>query len=227
MTVAVVLAGGIGSRMGGDKPKQFMLLDGRCVIEYSIDVFDRCAGVDEVVVVVHPLWMDFMRQIVSRNNWMKVSRLVEGGSERYLSSVNALEACQGYPDDVNMIFHDAARPWLSDGLIDNVLTALVDHVAVGVAVPSTDTVWEVAGGMSGSTAGSVVNIPDRRTMWRAQTPQAFRLSVIRDAYRKALADPLFSSTDDCGVVKRYAPEVDIHVVMGSEQNKKITFAGDL
>lgn len=227
MTVAVVLAGGVGSRMGGDKPKQFMLLDGRCVIEYSIDAFDRCKGIDEVVVVVHPLWIDFMNGIVARNDWSKVGSIVVGGSERYLSSVNALRTCQGFPDDTNVIFHDAARPWISDSLIQTVLDALADHSAVGVAVPSTDTVWEVVDGISDKSSGIVSDIPDRRRMWRAQTPQAFRLSVIREAYRMALADPLFASTDDCGVVKKYAPDVDIHVVLGDEKNKKITFVGDI
>lgn len=227
MTVAVVLAGGIGSRMGGDKPKQFMLLDGRCVIEYSIDAFDRNKGIDEVLVVAHPLWVDFMSQMASRNKWSKVGRIVPGGSERYLSSVNALEACLGYPDDTNMIFHDAARPWIADSLIDDVVKALDNHVAVGVAVPSTDTVWEVVADEAGISKRVVADIPDRCKMWRAQTPQAFRLSVIREAYRKALADPLFASTDDCGVVKRYLPDVEIYVVPGDERNKKITFAGDL
>ena len=64
-------------------------------------------------------------------------------------------------------------------------------------------------------------------MWRAQTPQAFRLPVIRDAYQRALQDPQFRATDDCGVVRRYMPDIKIHIVEGSEQNRKITFKEDL
>lgn len=227
MNVAVVLAGGIGSRMGGDKPKQFMSLEGRCVIEHSIDVFEQCPGIDEVAVVVHPQWMDFMRGVVTRNHWSKVQRLVEGGSERYMSSLNAIEAYIDYPDETNLIFHDAARPWVSSDVVDRVIIALKSHSAVGVAVPSTDTVWEVHPDFGHTLSRFVSRIPDRRVMWRAQTPQAFRLATIRDAYQMAMQDTQFTATDDCGVVKRYAPNVKIHVVEGDERNKKITFSEDL
>ena len=247
MNIAVILAGGTGSRMYNEAvrsagsrsallPKQFMQLQGRAVIEYPIDTFDCHEAIDEVAVVVHPDWRGEMEAIVARNGWKKLTRLIDGGSERYMSTLNAVMAYIDYPDDTNLLLHDAARPWVSDKVVTRVVNALETHEAVGVAVPSTDTVWEVHPDMSGEwrvESGEfevprfVARIPERRLMWRAQTPQAFRLPLIRDAYQRALQDPQFRATDDCGVVRNYMPGTKIAVVEGEERNRKITFAEDL
>lgn len=239
MNIAVILAGGTGSRMGSSVPKQFMQLQGRAVIEYPIDTFDRHEAIDEVAVVVNPDWRGEMEAIVARNGWKKLTRLIDGGSERYMSTLNAVMAYIDYPDDTNLLLHDAARPWVSGEVVTRVVNALETHEAVGVAVPSTDTVWEVHPDMNMESgewkmeSGKfemprfVARIPERRLMWRAQTPQAFRLPLIRDAYQRALQDPQFAATDDCGVVRRYMPGVKIAVVEGEERNRKITFAEDL
>ena len=183
--------------------------------------------IDEVAVVVHPDWMEHMRQIVLKNKWKRVTKLIDGGSERYMSSLNAIDAYIDYPDDTNLLLHDAARPWVSQKVIGRVVEALNHFEAVGVAIPSTDTVWEVFQTFDSQLSKIVTRIPERNTMWRAQTPQAFRLPLIRDAYQCALQDPNFRATDDCGVVKRYMPAVKIHIVEGEEQNRKITFKEDL
>ncbi|MCR5190091.1 MAG: 2-C-methyl-D-erythritol 4-phosphate cytidylyltransferase [Bacteroidales bacterium] len=217
--IAVILAGGTGSRMGGPLPKQFLACKGRLLIEYAVDAFDKHALVDEVAVVVHPDYMDYMEKVVRRNGWIKVRQLLEGGSERYLSSLSAIRAYEG-ETELNLLLHDAARPWISGETIKRVVEALYTHEAVGVAIPSTDTVWEVED-------GSVCVIPDRRRMWLAQTPQAFRLPLVAEAYSRAMQDPDFMATDDCGVVRKYMPEVEIHVVEGDKGNTKITYAEDI
>ena len=218
--MAVVLAGGIGSRVGGDVPKQFLELEGRAVIEYSVDAFEQSEGIDEIALVIHPDWMDHMRVILRRNPWRKVRRLLPGGKERHLSSLHAIEAYAGESGDTNLLLHDAARPWVSAEIVGRVVTALQHHEAVAVGIPSTDTVWEVSDGI-------VRSVPERKRMWLAQTPQAFRLPLIREAYRRALQDPDFSATDDCGVVLRYMPDVSICVVEGDVANKKITTPKDI
>lgn len=229
MNIAIVLAGGSGSRMNADKPKQFLDLDGKSVIEHSIDAFERHPAIDAVAVVVHPQYKDLMQEIISRRNWKKVNQLIDGGSERYLSTLNAVVAFLDMPDDTNLIFHDAARPWISQSVIDRVVDALRDHEAVGTGIPSTDTVWEVNVDFTAKKIGGhfISRIPQRERMYRAQTPQAFRLPLIRDAYQRALQDSNFRATDDCGVVRQYMPEVKIHVVEGEERNRKITFPSDL
>ena len=217
--IAIILAAGTGSRMGSPVPKQFLDLDGSTVLEHSVEALASHPAIDEVAIVVHPDWMEHARKVVP------VFRLIEGGSERHLSTLNAVAAYLDYPDDTNLIFHDAARPWISQEVITRVTQALERHEAVGVGIPSTDTVWEVRQELSGERF--IARIPERRQMWRAQTPQAFRLWVIRDAYQRALQDPQFTATDDCGVVRKYMPEMKIHVVEGEERNRKITFPEDL
>lgn len=222
MNIAVILAGGTGSRMGADMPKQFLPLEGMPVIAHSIQAFDRSHCIDEIMVVVHPDWIDHMSMLARQYSCCKLRRIIPGGAERYMSSLHAIEALSAYPDNTNIILHDAARPWLTADIIQRVCEALLDSSAVGVGIPSTDTIWQV-----NQVDGTIQSIPNRSTMWRAQTPQAFRLPVIAEAYRRALADPQLQATDDCGVLLRYMPEVPIHIVSGEEQNRKITFAADL
>ena len=226
--IAVILAGGVGSRMGGAVPKQFLPLDGRTVIAHSIETFDRHPAIDEVAVVMHPDWRSRMEEIATTGGWTKLKKIIDGGSERYMSSINAVMAFIDEPDDTNLLLHDAARPWISTDIIDRVVDALQRHEAVGVAVPSTDTVWEVHPDFDAAEVGRfVARIPERRLMWRAQTPQAFRLPLIRDAYQRALQDPQLQATDDCGVVRKYMPGTKITVVEGETRNRKITTSDDL
>lgn len=234
--IAIILAGGVGKRMGLPVPKQFAVHNGRELIEYPVDTFNNHPAIDEVAIVVHPEWRNHMQEVADRNNWGKLTKIIDGGAERYMSSLNAIMAYIDCPDDTNLLLHDAARPWIDNDIINRVTDALEHHEAVGVAIPSIDTVWEVHPDINGVlNTGSgkfeiprfVARIPERKLMWRAQTPQAFRLPIIRDAYQRALQDPQFTATDDCGVVRRYLPGTKITVVEGDEHNTKITFAEDI
>lgn len=232
--IAVVLAGGMGKRMCSQVPKQFLMLSGRTVIEYSIERFNSHPSIDEVCVVIHPEWRDKMEGIIEKNCWQKLKKVVDGGEERYMSTLNAVMAYIDEPDDTNLLIHDAARPMVSSEIIDRVVATLQTHEAVGVAVPSTDTVWEVHpdfnGDMKlkdGELPRFIARIPERKLMWRAQTPQAFRLPLIRDAYQRALQDAMFQATDDCGVVRKYMPGTKISVVEGEEINMKVTTPQDI
>jgi 2-C-methyl-D-erythritol 4-phosphate cytidylyltransferase len=125
--------------------------------------------------------------------------------------------------ECDVLFHDAARPLVDQRIIADCSAALATHRAVGVAVPSSDTIAVVSD-------GAMTDMPRRDSLVRLQTPQGFRLSVIRRAHELAAADPRFGdlpATDDCGIVLRYLPEVSVHIVPGNERNLKITFPGDL
>lgn len=222
--IAVILAGGTGSRMNSEKPKQFLpLSDGRSIIEHSIEAFERHNAIEEICIVVHRDWKEKMSDIVKENGWQKIRHIVEGGAERYLSTLAAIE-CYLERDDDNftILLHDAARPYISQQIIDDVALASEHHDAVAVGIPSTDTIWQI-----NPYDRTIQRIPERSQMWRAQTPQAFRFVILRDAYQRALQDPQFRSTDDCGVVARYMPEIKIHIVTGAEENIKITFPKDI
>ena len=224
--IAVVLAGGVGARVGGAVPKQLLpLADGRTVLEHSVDAFEHADCIDEVCVVMHPDYIATVEEMIAKNSWQKVKHVISGGKERWESSVNAIRLYQGQLSGVemaesNILLHDAARPFVSEKIISDVCRALVEHEAVVVAVPSTDTVYEMQD-------GCVARIPNRSTIMRAQTPQAFRLGLIAGAYEIALNSGNMQVTDDCGVVFNYMTNQPIHIVAGEEQNKKITFKEDI
>lgn len=215
--IAVILAGGVGSRLGMSTPKQFFKVAGKMVVEHTIDVFERNQHIDEIAIVSNPALTTDFENIVLRNKWRKVKKILKGGKERYDSSLSAIRAYQN--EDVNLIFHDAVRPLVSQRIINDVVEALKSHRAIDVAVPSADTIIEVEGDF-------IADIPDRSRLRRGQTPQAFDRQLIADAYAKALDDPMFRTTDDCGVVRRYMPEVPVYVVRGEESNMKLTYRED-
>ncbi len=222
--IAVILAGGTGSRMGGGLPKQLLpLADGRSILEHSVEAFEQAACIDGIGIVMHPDYIACAEEILHRNGWQKVSFIIAGGSERWESSVNAIreiERRNTQQNSINVLLHDAARPFVSGRIITDVCTALEQHEAVTVATPATDTIYMIDGDI-------VRNIPARSTLMCAQTPQAFRLSTIAEAYRLALQDTHLQATDDCGIVHTYLPNTPIYIVQGEASNRKITYKEDL
>lgn len=207
--------------MGGKLPKQLLPLeDGRTVLEHAVEAFEKADCIDEIVLIMHHDWIMEAEQMWLRNAWQKVSRILPGGKERWESSVLAIRSFHEQGDDIALLLHDAARPWVSQRILSDVCEALKSHAAVTVAVPMTDTLYRVAD-------GQVVDIPLRADYMRAQTPQAFYLGVIREAYRRAQETGNIEATDDCGILRRYMPETAIYIVDGEEQNKKITYLEDI
>ena len=226
MNIAVVLAGGIGARVGGNMPKQLLpLADGKTILEHSVCAFDVADSIDEVCIVMHPDYVCEAERMLQVNGWKKVRHIILGGKERWESSVNAIRLYQDKLKseqlvNTNILLHDAARPFVSQRIISEVCEALKEHKAVVVAIPSTDMVYEMQN-------GCVARIPNRSTIMRAQTPQAFRLPLIAEAYDIALNCENMQVTDDCGVLFNHIPTQPIHIVLGEEQNKKITFKEDI
>jgi 2-C-methyl-D-erythritol 4-phosphate cytidylyltransferase len=217
VTVAVLLAGGTGSRIGGDLPKQLIPLGGRPVLEHSLATFSAHPGIDEIVVVMEPRYLDAAKTLASR--FPLVTQVIPGGATRAESTMRALDALTD--PNALVLFHDAARPLVTARIISECLSALETHDAVGTVVPSVDTVWAV------DRDGALAAIPSRAGLRRAQTPQGFRVATLRAAYALATADPDFDATDDCAVVFRYTPDVPIALVAGDEANLKVTEPLDL
>ncbi len=215
-TVAVVLAGGTGSRVGLTIPKQLLKIAGKTVLEHTLDIFSGADSIDDVLLLMHPDHVEDAEHIAAAHP--KVSRVLAGGETRNETTHIALEALaeSSGDDDPYVLFHDAVRPLLEPRIIDAVVAALDHYDAVDVAIPSADTIVEV------DDDGVITAVPDRAHLRRGQTPQAFRLSTITTAYERAWQDPEFAATDDCSVVLTYSPEVPIVVVDGSDQNMKIT-----
>ena len=221
MNIGVILAAGSGSRTGLATPKQFLPLGGKTVLEHSVQTFHNHKGIDQVVIVTAPEFMDRVKDIVKANGWTKVTAVLAGGKERFDSSLAAVRHFADQPETV-MLFHDAARPLVSDRIITDTLKAMEQYDAVDVAIPAVDTIVQC------NREGTYMeSIQDRNLLWRMQTPQGFRQKTIQEAYQIALKDPHFTATDDCGTVLRYLPDVKVGIVRGSEQNIKLTYADDL
>ncbi|MBK9475287.1 MAG: bifunctional cytidylyltransferase/SDR family oxidoreductase [Tetrasphaera sp.] len=219
-TVAVILAGGSGSRVGLSIPKQLIKVAGKTVLEHTLDVVEEADGIDEVILLMHPDYLDEARRIAA--GYPRLTHVLAGGQTRNETTTIALEtlASLGH-EDLWVLFHDAVRPLLDHRIIADVLSALEEYDAVDVAIESADTIIAL------NDDGVITDIPPRSHLRRGQTPQAFRLSTIRAAYERAWADPGFTATDDCTVVLRYLPDVPITVVTGSDKNMKITHPIDV
>lgn len=215
--IAILLAGGSGSRFGADRPKQFLEVDGCTVLEHSIRAFHRSKLVDEIVIITREDFVDEVRNIAAR--YPKVTHVRPGGRERYHSTLSALEVCTA-PDDL-LLIHDAVRPLVSEAIIARCVDALSVFDAVGVAVPSTDTIVRV------DEDECIVEALPRAELRNMQTPQGFRQEILRRAFDLGLQDPGFAPTDDCSVVRRYLPDVKVRIVEGEATNIKITYPKDL
>lgn len=223
-SIAVILASGTGERAGMARPKQLAKLAGRPVVAHALERFQHHAGIDEIAIVTNELCIGEIEALVGREQLSKVKRVLLGGRERYESSLAAIRA---YEDEaaagaVDLIFHDAVRPLVSDRIISEVLFALQHYSAVDVAIPSADTVVFID-----PDTNTIRDIPDRKLLRLGQTPQAFRYDVIKAAYDRALLDPDFRTTDDCGVVVKYLPECPVYIVDGAPSNIKLTYGDDL
>lgn len=229
--IAVILAGGSGSRLGADRPKQFLSLkDGRTVLETCVDAFHQNEHIDELAIVMLRDHIAEAQALLPASRFPKIRYWIPGGSERWESSKNAVEAIYlvqqkiGFPEeDINVLLHDCARPFISQDLITRVCQALEKHEAVTVALPVTDTIYVTETTRQGEM---VVDVAPRKMLRKAQTPQAFRLLLIADAYEELQDEQKAKLTDDASVVLA-AYDENIFIVPGEESNKKITYKEDI
>ena len=190
-------------------------------MEHSVQTFCDHPGIDQVVIVTAPEFTEQVNVIIRKNNWTKVTAVLPGGKERFDSSMAAVRHFSDNPELV-MLFHDAARPLVSERIITDTLKAMETYDAVDVAIPAVDTIVQCD-----KEGTHMESVQDRSLLWQMQTPQGFRRKTISKAYEIALKDPQFTATDDCGTVLRYLPDVKVGIVRGSERNIKLTYADDL
>lgn len=225
LQVAILLAGGSGQRFGADRPKQFVRIGERTVLEHSLAAFEQSPHIDAILIVSHPQHLDEVRELLPSSQHPKLLSVVAGGAERQDSTLNALRALAQITDSpleqIRILIHDAVRPAVSQSIIERVYTALHTHQAANLVVPVTDTLLEI------NDNGTTAAMPSRARYRRVQTPQGFHAATLQHAYDVALTDPNFQATDDCGVVFRYLPEVEIVLVEGEQRNIKLTYPEDL
>ena len=217
---AVLPAGGLGKRMGGNIPKQLMVLGGKPVYRYSLETFLSMDEIAEVVMAVPADWKDhFEKEIFSDNASEEIRtkmKIVVGGAERWQSVENGVNALTSNAEFV--LVHDVARPFISKEIIRDVCETLVTKGSCLVAKPAVDTI-KIA------KDGCVQQTIDRNTVWMAQTPQAASIALLKKLYGRIAAEPLnFTPTDEASILEYFGESV--YIVKGNNLNDKLTTPED-
>ncbi|MEJ2635842.1 MAG: 2-C-methyl-D-erythritol 4-phosphate cytidylyltransferase [Calditrichia bacterium] len=215
MTV-LITAAGRGTRFGGDINKQFTVLAGRPILAWTIEAFHRLDWIENILLVVPEDWLEFVAvDIVDKFRFEKICKIIAGGKERQDSVYAGLQALE--PSCEWVMIHDGVRLFIREKTVRAVFEEALKNDAAIVGFPSRDTIKR-----AGDSA--VTGTEDRRHLWLVQTPQVFRLSLIREAYQKAIRDRLLQ-TDDAGLVEHLGRSVKL--VEGDYFNIKITTPEDI
>ncbi len=215
---AIVLAAGKGKRMKTEVRKQYLMLAGKPILYYSLNVFQRSDIIDEIVLVVGDGEIDYCReQFVEKYGFTKVSKIVTGGAERYHSVWNALKETRekGY-----VFIHDGARPFVDETILKRTYAEVINCRACVVGMPVKDTI------KLADENGFVADTPPRSRLWMVQTPQVFETALVREAYAKLMQAEDRTVTDDAMVVESMLG-FPVKLVEGSYENVKITTPEDL
>ncbi|MDR3748600.1 MAG: 2-C-methyl-D-erythritol 4-phosphate cytidylyltransferase [Acidobacteriota bacterium] len=224
--IVVIPAAGLGTRMAAahgaskSKSKQFFELQGTPILVHTLRKFAQCAPVSEIVVALRKNETAGFQKLIAGAGFKKPIRVVEGGEHRQNSVANALASIHALDDDIVLV-HDAVRPFVDQDTILGVIEAVKKYGAAIAGVPAVDTVKQVDRTADGAVV--VATVP-RERMVLAQTPQGFRFGLLKKAFDEATADG-FMGTDEASLIERSGGEV--HVVMGSPRNMKITTPADL
>ena len=215
---AIVLAAGKGTRMGTKIHKQYLEICGRPVLYYAVNAFEQSEIIDNIILVTGAEEIDYCKnEIVDKYNLTKVSNIICGGNERYNSVYNGLKCVD---HDGFVFIHDGARPFVDKESIERAYNTVREENACIVAMPVKDTIK-----ISDKT-GHVASTPDRSTVWMVQTPQVFRMALIKEAYTKVMETDCKGVTDDAMVVEQMTGH-PVKFVEGSYMNIKITTPEDL
>ncbi len=219
MNIAIILASGMGKRMGADKNKVFLELGGKPLIFYTLDNFEQSADIDEIVIVAKENEIDDMQGLVDEFGFEKVSHIIAGGKERQNSGHNGVRCvCDNYDAaDTVVLFHNGANPFVSSEEIKCVADAARDSGAGVVAHPTKDTIRRVDDNVS-------KGVVDRSELWNMQTPQAIQLELALEAFDSA-DEKDFLGTDDVSLVEELGG--DVVIVEASDNNFKVTTPIDL
>lgn len=220
MAVAIVLAGGKGSRMNTDIPKQYIKVCEKEIIYYSLNTFNKSKLIEKIVLVCGADDIEYCEQeIVNKYHLDKVCTIVAGGKERYDSVYNGLMAIDKNYEDVVLI-HDGARPFVTETMIQASVETARNCKACTVGMPVKDTIKVI------DENGFGISTPDRKTLYQIQTPQTFDYATLIQAYEKMYKDENHNITDDTMLVEQYIG-VRSKVIEGSYENIKITTISDL
>lgn len=215
---AIVLAAGQGKRMGTKVQKQYLEIDGKPVLYYSLHAFEQSKIIDEIILVVGENQSEYCKdEIVSKYGISKVNKIVEGGAERYHSVWNGLQEV----DDGGYVFiHDGARPFVDEEILKHAYKDVQNCKACVIGMPVKDTI------KLADSDGFVNETPERSLLWMIQTPQVFENGLVKKAYALLMEQENIQVTDDAMVVEQMLGH-KVKLTEGSYENIKITTPEDL
>lgn len=221
MNIGVILAGGMGSRMGmQDMPKQFIDVYGKPILVHTLEKFDNNINIDKICIVCVKDYIEDVEILVRKFEIKKVDLIVEGGSTRQESVNNALnELSRSCKEDDIVVIHDSVRPLISSRIIDDNIFCAKEYEAVDTVIPASDTIVKSVNNID------IDSIPVRKELYLGQTPQSFKFGLIKKAHENAKVNNIEDSTDDCRLVLKMNHKVNL--VEGDKMNFKITSAEDL
>lgn len=224
MIYALVLAGGIGNRMGNEKPKQFLMAGGQPVIIHTLGEFCAYGGFEKIIVLCPSEWTDYTESLIQEYMGGLVSDIVVtvGGTSRndtIMEGIRYIEENGCLDDDTIIVTHDAARPFINNRIIDENIKSVLECGAATTAVPATDTI------LYSPSGSGVTSITDRSCLYLCQTPQTFFAKELRKLYQELDSSEREKCTDASGIyVKNGLP---VKIVLGETYNFKITYPNDL
>jgi len=219
---AILPAAGMGTRMGADTPKQFLELDGAPILIHTLRKIASCALVTDIIVATRVDEVQRVQERVGTEKFAQRVRVVRGGDSRQESVAEALRLV---PDDTEIVLvHDAVRPFVTVEQITRVIEEARRCQAAILGIPAMDTVKEVKRASLPEDVALITGTIPRERVVLAQTPQVFTTKLLKEAFAKAQADGV-SASDEAGLVERLGR--DVHVVLGSERNMKITKPSDM
>ncbi|RDY22753.1 2-C-methyl-D-erythritol 4-phosphate cytidylyltransferase [Romboutsia maritimum] len=216
MNGVIIVAAGSGSRMNANKNKQFIKINGKEIIAHTLEKFYNNKQINNVVVVIKKDELDyFNKEIINKYGFNNI-KIAFGGNERQDSVYNGLKMLDNNCKIV--LIHDGARPFVTDDIIENSILKATENKAVVVGVPVKDTIKIV------DEKGSIIDTPNRNTLWAVQTPQTFDYDILIKSYERAFKDE-FYGTDDAMLVERIG--YSVKMIKGSYNNIKITTPEDI
>ena len=216
MNGVVIVAAGSGSRMKRDINKQFIKLDGKEIIAYTIEKFYKSEDIDDIVIVIKENEEKyFIENIINKYGFDNI-KIAYGGKERQDSVYNGIKKLNRNCEIV--LIHDGARPFVNEDIIKNSIEEAKENNAVVVGVPVKDTIKVV------DSDGNIVDTPNRSLLWSVQTPQSFKYEIITKAYEYAYSNDYYG-TDDAMLVEHIG--YNVKMIEGSYDNIKITTEEDL
>lgn len=216
-TTAIITAGGKGIRLNKKVPKQFLEICGKPLLYYTIEKFQQCPAVDEIILVTPDGVLNESAELfINKESFPKIRKIVAGGKERYQSVYNGL--CAANSSTEIIVIHDGVRPFISPVIIEQAITLCLKHDAVIVAMPVKDTIKEAKNGVVSKTL-------QRNKLWATQTPQVFKYNLLFEAYKKNIGKkhPI-EITDDAMLVEKSGHPVKI--LQGAYSNIKVTSPDD-